>query len=236
MRNIVIILIIANLGYFGWNRFASEEARALSNRESRDLLIRGLLNNGLTLLGQYEEQAALLRQENLQSGLICFTYGSFISLDDAVGLVEKAQNLGLEAELRLTGDPQGSLYRVFLPPADSRLAAIEMLDQLSEQMSQAVIEAEIYMITRGLLENAIALGVFERIEEATAVQAQIGGLGYSVEIEDIPQSTGPVEVLVRPIQSRTAESAPWLELTVDRPHLSRTENLCETIAQGPQFP
>jgi len=231
MRNIVICLIIVNLGYFGWARFGSEETPPPYNKETR-----GLLNNGLTLLGEYEEQTALLRQENLQSGLICFTYGRFTSLDDAAGLVQKAQNLGLVAELRLTGDPQDPIYRVFLPPSDSRLAAIEILGRLSEQLSQALIETEIYMITRGLLENAIALGVFERIEEAAAVQAQIDGLGYTAEIEEIPQSAGPIEVLVRPTESRTAESASWLELTLDRPHLSRTENLCETIAQGPQFP
>ena len=98
------------------------------------------------------------------------------------------------------------------------------------------MESEIYLITRGMRENGIALGVFSERDDAEASNKAIRELGYAPEIEEIPRSTGEIQVQLQALEQNVLENPPWLDLTVDRPDLSITENLCETIAQGSQFP
>ena len=71
---------------------------------------------------------------------------------------------------------------------------------------------------------------------ADLVQTQVSELGFRSEIEEIPRSNGEIQVVLRPPNSDQVDTAEWLELSDDRPNLTRTENLCETIAQASQFP
>ena len=96
--------------------------------------------------------------------------------------------------------------------------------------------SEIYLITRGMLENGIALGVFSERVDAETARIAVQELGYVPEIEEIPRSTGEIQVQLQVLEQNVQENPAWLDLTVGRPDLSITENLCETIAQGRQFP
>ena len=98
------------------------------------------------------------------------------------------------------------------------------------------MEIETYLITRGLLENGIALGVFSEQASAQNTQSRVLQLGYPAEIEEIPRSTGEIRVQLQVLEQEALENPAWLELTGDRTGLSIVENLCETIAQGTQFP
>ena len=225
MRYIAIFLLVANIGYFSWVRYAAEPiAPAVTSTP------RFLLNSGLTLVSEYEAQLVA------QPALNCFTIGSFSTIYDASSLIAEMGEAAFAYNVVLSGDPLSSQYRVFIPPASSRGIAKITLDGLSEGLRAADMESEIYLIARGMLENGIALGVFSELGDAQAARNRVQGLGYAPQIEEIQRSTGEIEVQLQVLEQYVSENPAWPDLTVGRPNLIITENLCETIAQGTQFP
>ena len=106
MRYITIFLLLANIGYFSWVRYAAEPI-APSVKSTP----RFLLNSGLTLVSEYEAQLAA------QPALNCFTIGSFSTIDDASSLIAEMGEAAFASNVVLRGDPLSSQYRVFIPPA-----------------------------------------------------------------------------------------------------------------------
>ena len=235
MRYIVFFLLFCNVAYFSWN-FSQLGRNPAADIAAEPGIGRALLNTGLMLSSEYSLQVQQQRLENEENAKLCTQIGSFISIDDANSFITSAIDGGFTAELKLGGQIPVSQYRVYLPPFSSRFLATATLDRLSKAIAEAQLEIETYIITRGLLENAIALGVFARLLDSESVRNQISVLGYSAEIEEIPQSTGVIEVQLRALDSLQMDNPTWLNLAAGRPYLSYTENLCETIAQGPQFP
>jgi len=225
MRYIAIFLLLANIAYFAWLRVAAPPVVVSAPTPARPLL-----NSGLTLVSEYEQQLAQ------RPALSCFTVSSFISVDDASSFIAEIGGIASDASVSLSGDPLSPQYRVFLAPASSRGIATITLDSLSESIDAAQMEIETYLITRGPLENGIALGVFSEQASAQDTQSRVLQLGYPAEIEEIPRSTGEIRVQLQVLEQDVQENPAWLGLTVDRTDLSIVENLCETIAQGTQFP
>lgn len=230
MRYILVFLLIANIGYFIWAQTRPPQS-VVPQRESRELL-----NSGLMLVSEFEAQTAALALENAQDSTICSVVSGFASVDDANGFILLARERNLGTLLNLTGDPLPSQFRVYLPPEPNRILATRELDAVSSAIADAQLQVETYLITRGPLAEGIGLGVFIDAEAAGSVQDQISGLGFAPEIEVIPQSSGEIQVVLRPPNSSQLETAEWLEISDDRPDLTRVENLCETIAQESQFP
>ena len=225
MRYIAIFLLVANIGYFSWVRYAAKPIlpRVISAP-------RPLLNSGLTLISEYEAQLAA------QPALNCFTIGDFSTMDDASSFIAEMGEAAFASNVVLSGDPLSLQYRVFLPPASSRGIATIALDALSGGLIAADIESEIYLITGGMLENGIALGVFSELGDAQALRNGVQGLGYASQIEEILRSPDEIQVQLQVLEQFVLENPAWLDLTAGRPNLIITENLCETIAQGTQFP
>ena len=225
MRYIAIFLLVANTGYFSWVRYAAKPIvpRVISAPGP-------LLNSGLTLISEYEAQLAA------QPALNCFTIGDFSTIDDASSFIAEMGEAAFASNVVLSGDPLSLQYRVFLPPASSRGIATIALDTLSEGLIAANMESEIYLITRGMFENGIALGVFSELGDAQALRNGVQGLGYAPQIEEIARSTDEIQVQLQVLEQFVLENLAWLDLTAGRPNLIITENLCETIAQGTQFP
>ena len=92
------------------------------------------------------------------------------------------------------------------------------------------------LITDGSMENGIAFGVFDTQNEAFIVQSQLARLGYAADVEQASGVDPVIRVLVRVENSPAFEAQIWPQMQLERPYLDRTENLCETIAQGGQFP
>jgi hypothetical protein len=230
LRYIALFLLIANIGYFVWTfvRPLESESTAYQPRE--------LINSGLMLVSEFEAQTAALALENVVDSKTCSIVSGFATVDDANGFILLAQRLNLVGLLNLTGGALPSQYRVFLPSEPNRSLATRKLDSVSAAVEAAQLQVETYLITRGPLSEGVGLGVFIDAEEAGLVQSQLSELGYMPEIEEIPRSMGEIRVLLRSLNSNQVEGAEWLELSDDRPDLTRTENLCETIAQASQFP
>ena len=231
MRYIVIFLLLLNIAYFGWSRYGLSQSDAGSRSEDLPLL-----NTGLMLLREFEERSAALSAENQSQSPMCAIIANFPTVDEAYSLMSESRNRGFSAVLNLTGEALAPQFRVYIPPLSSRSIATITLDGLSEAAANAGLEVETYLITRGSLANAIALGVFARLDPAELVREQVTALGYSVQIQEIPFSTGDIQVLLRHPQFDSIGEVQWLDLSADRPYLTVKENLCETIAQGLQFP
>ena len=233
MRYIAVFLVLVNLAYLGWNLSRGQDNRQQAVPAEADS--RPLLNTGLTLVSEYQaaaaEQALLDAEANRQCSLVT----GFDNVDDALSFVARAEEQGLVASMGLTGDPLPTQYRVYLPPASSRSIATITLDGLIERLAEAELAVESYLITRGVLENAIALGVFDQESEAAEVVAAVQALGYEPQLQDIPRSTGSAQVLLDPGAQSRVEDSEWLDLSAERPALSRSENVCETLVQAPQF-
>ena len=231
MRYIVIFLLLLNMAYFGWSRYGPSPSDAGSGSEDLPLL-----NTGLMLVREYEERATALVAANQDQSPMCAIVADFPTVDEAYSFMSESSNRGFSAVLNLTGEALTPQFRVYIPPLSSRSIATITLDGLSAAASNAGLEVETYLITRGSLANAIALGVFALPDSAELVREQVAALGYSVQIQEIPLSTGDIQVLLRHPQFDSAGEAQRLDLSADRPYLTVTENLCETIAQGLQFP
>jgi hypothetical protein len=91
-------------------------------------------------------------------------------------------------------------------------------------------------VTRGALENAIALGVYESRGQAISVQTQVQRLGYNPQIQELPRSDGEIQLVLELAAQEPLSEALWANLSADAAGLSRTENLCREIAPAGQFP
>lgn len=231
MKYIAIFLFLANMGYFTWLNFGATPVVPIGFSEPGPLL-----SDGMILLSEYqsrisEEELVLAAQSRT-----CLTIMGFSNFDDVISFENEASNRELSTSQQQMGSLLASQFRVYLPPASSRAVAAITLDALIERASEAELAIETYLITRGLLENSIALGVLPSLVEAEAVQSALVNLGYRPEIQELPQSDGGLAVHLSATSSLSLESNEWLELVVQRPYLVAVENLCETIAQGAQFP
>ena len=155
MRYIAVTLLLANLAYLGWVQMRPQVVQ-----ESPPA--RELLNTGITLVDEFQAQAGTAPRPdtNASDTLQCSRVAGLMSLDGANSLMVEARDMGLEAALELSGAALPSHYRVYLPPASSRAIATISLDGLAERLRAADLGIDSYLITRGQLENAIALGVF----------------------------------------------------------------------------
>ncbi|MFT6093072.1 MAG: hypothetical protein ACJA2Q_000962 [Pseudohongiellaceae bacterium] len=226
-----MFLILTNLGYFAWLKFGAIPIAPVGLSESGPLL-----SDGMILLSEYNARVAEEDLIRSAQSRMCLTVTGFSNFDDAVSFENAAFNSGLSTSQQLIGSLLASQFRVFLPPASSQAVAAITLDALNEKVAQAELAIETYLITRGLLENAIALGVVSSLAEAEEIQSALVNLGYIPEIQELLQSDGGIAVHLSAASSLSLESSQWLGLILQRSYLVAVENVCETIAQGAQFP
>jgi hypothetical protein len=225
MRYTVVFLILANLAYFGWNhRNPLPESPAVPAQP--------LINSGLTLVSEFEEQTGFAALEARRQ---CSLVSGFESADDAENFMAQARTRGFQAFLTGSRATSRLQYQVFLPPTASTEIARLTLADLAQRVEEAGLEVETYLITRGELQNAVALGVFDSATEAVVLRDQVSGLGYSPQIQQFDAFVSRVQVWLRAPESERINELEWLDLTGERPNLSRVENLCQTIAQASQF-
>ena len=225
MRYIAIFLVLANLAYFGWNSYQPVPPVATAAP-------RPLLNSGLTLVSEYDRE---VENAGIESRRLYSVVSGFLSLEEPMEFMGLAQNQGFQVLLERPQARETSQFRVFLPPTPSIEIATLTISDLAERVAELEIEVETYLITRGELQNAVALGVFDSATAAVTLRDQIESLGYSPQIEEIQPLSDAVQVWLRPPDSERIDEPEWLDLTGERPHLTRVENLCQTIAQASQF-
>lgn len=225
MRYIVIVLILANLGFFAWNF-----TQPLPAEEPPPP--RPLLNTGLTLVSEFEAASGDLA---LDARRQCSVVEGFADMQQAEAFALVARERSLQTLVQQEQSNQPPQYRVYLPPTPAREIANLTLADVSDRLLAAGLAIDTYLITRGELENAVALGVYETRALAQQVQGQVLQLGYTPFVEEIRAPDGQIQVVLRPPNSDRVEDAEWLDLSAENGALSRLEKLCQTIAQASQF-
>lgn len=225
MRYIVIALVLANLGFLVWNY---TQPMAVTPEPQP----RPLLNTGLTLISEFEAQTRSLAQDARRQCSVVTGFGDLVQAND---FAASARVAGLQTLVRREETSQPPQFRVYLPPTPSREIANLTLEDLSDRLAAAELAIETYLITRGELENAVALGVYPTRAAAQQVRSQVLQLGYTPFLEELRAAEGEIQVILRPPDSEQVDEAEWLDLSAENGALSRFENLCQTIAQATQF-
>ena len=190
MKYILILLLLANLGFFAWNSY-----QPLPLIEQ--VAPRPLLNTGLTLVSEFEAETDALAMEARRQ---CSLVSGFEDSSQAASFVELARGRGLEALLQEEPSTELPQYRLYLPPTPSREIANLTLDDIADRLQAAEMRVDTYLITRGELENAVALGVYEDRGTAESVQSQVLSLGYTPFIEEIAGSENLCQTIAQATQ------------------------------------
>ncbi len=161
----------------------------------------------------------------------CVQVGVFESITDAsdfISVYGASMAVALDARL-LEVKPQ---YRVYLPPLESRGAAISAIEQLRATLSANKLVIDSFLIPQGDLVNGIALGLFSEPANAENVKLQLEKVGYEVVIQEVQAAREELNVMIRELKSEAVFQGYWAEIQRVRPYLRAVEKLCETIAQG----
>jgi len=225
MRYVVITLVLLNLAHLVWNL-----GWPLPQPDSGES--RSLMNTGLTLVSEFD--ARNLQAESEAERLCSFVSG-FEDESEAADFMAEAIRQGLDAAYAAGQSGRDRQYRVFLPPTPSVEIARLNLEDLTARLEAADVTADIGLVISGEGQNAVALGRFDSATAAVSLRDRISALGYSPQIERIQPETERLKLWLRPLRSGRVETLEWLDLTRERPNLSRVENLCQTIAQDTQF-
>lgn len=225
MRYVLISLLLLNLIHLCWNlRWPLPDPAATQSQP--------LLNSGLTLTSEFEARTL---EATAQAEQRCSLVTGFQNEPEAADFMAAAITLGLEVAYADGESSQGRRYQVYLPSIPSAEIANLTLQDLVARLEEADVAAEIALVSRGDGKNAITLGMFESATAAVSLRDRISPLGYSPQIERIQPQQERLKLWLKAPQSERVEELEWLDLTRERPNLSRVENLCQTIAQATQF-
>ena len=181
MKNLLLLLILANILYFMWGMFATEDPRpGVAVVEESDLgppLDVKAGANDDTGAGDAELGSGQLSDLEAVVGRSCVTIGPFKAVGDADTAVLEYTGEGMKA-VRRRGVAQVFIgHSVQVENVASRAAGREMIGKLAEQgLSDA------FIVGNDETGYAIALGIFGQIENAEKVELQARAAGYEVEI------------------------------------------------------
>lgn len=245
MRGVVFGLLFSNLVYLAWNLFvpAGDTPRASAPIAQLGESVQLLSEVSTEQLRSYPAQPATPTQGLVEAtdvpveekALYCAQIGPFRGAEDAQNFATThAQRMSLSVEIRQV--PAAPDYRVFLPPFASRELATSTQETLRAAFAANNLAIDTYLVPRGELENAIALGLFSEQSNARNVQQQMQSLGYQVDVREEPKQASESWVLATDIESEAVFTQQWAQMRLSRSYIDAGEKLCETIAHTPQFP
>lgn len=246
MRGIVFGLLFSNLVYLAWNIFVPAQEQLSSTVQPLEVGSGVVLVSELSpeQLQSYSTPIANTGQQKPMASaapvaeeatLYCAQIGPFRDEQDARNFLSShAARMPLAVEMReVAAAPD---YRVFLPPFASRELAASTQEALRAAFVANNLAIDTYLVPRGELENAIALGLFSEQRNALNVQQQMQALGYQVEVRTEEKLEVQVWVLASGVESETVFQRHWAQMRLSRSYIDAGEKLCETIAHTPQFP
>lgn len=182
MKNLLLLLILANILYFMWGLFVTDDPQPgvavvaesdlgppldVTTRQARDTVasVGAVLGSG-----EPSDLEAVV-------GRSCVTIGPFKVVGDADSAVLEYTNEGMRAAKRL-GKAQVFIgHSVQVEDVASRAAGREMLKKLGEQGLN-----DAFIVGNDEVGYAIALGIFGQLENAEKVELQARSAGFEVEV------------------------------------------------------
>lgn len=238
MRAIFILLLAANLVFFGYQYFFAEKKDAAVPIEAKK-------NNNpndasLQLLSEQGSVAALKAKEQVQprkiakpdaAGLggeseqkLCTMLGPYGQLLQAEYAVERLSSLGVDAHIAPIEIKDGDSYWVYLRPEMSEKEAVRRLYELASK------NIESHIIAKGELANGISFGRFAEYAEAEAKSAEIKKQGYEPEIKMLPRMIQETWVVIESGFAEKIDETIWADLITKESGLEKRQNFCLGVA------
>lgn len=248
MRGLLLALLLANIIYVGLTLLikpgVTDDEQVPAKREG-DSLVRLISEVDSAQLIEYPlgvrtlggGQLSVERSQSIVPlpSPYCAQIGEFESLEDANDFINvNATKMRVALDVhQLASSPQ---YRVYLPPFEGREEAVDAIEQLRATLVANKVVIDSFLIAQGELANGIALGLFSEQANAMNVKSQIQKIGYEALIQEVHSTQKQLSVTIIELESEAIFKEYWAEIQRKRPYLHAVEKLCETIAQGIQFP
>lgn len=194
MRILLMLLVLANLGFFAWQRWYGDDARValppahVHAGTAKPLVLIGEQKDAVAAAAPEPERDAEIPEDATESVPVtetpatssqCATLGPFEQLEAADVVRGRLDVAGNHAQLRETGGQIRSGFWVYLPPFSSRAAAEDIEDELRDKGVE-----DLFIVTASEQRNAISLGLFSTPERADQRAAEIGRLGYAPRVAE----------------------------------------------------
>lgn len=231
MRLIFIVLLLANIVFFGFQFFGhSQEAapkpKADAVRQFGNLQTLAERNKKTGGGGKTQGEPPVAGQVSSSAGSesLCQLVGPFAELLQAEYLVERLGALEVAASIRQLEVVDGRVFWVYLKP---EMSEKEALRRLYEVQAKSI---ESYIISSGELANGISLGQFGDDEAAKNQQVKVRELGYAAEIKEVPKTHNEIWVDVKEQSGRKINDQQWANLLKEEKAVERRENYCLGVA------
>lgn len=217
MRTFVILLLLANLAFLGWNLAFREQ--------SAPPVVRSPARPAGQTLQLLSELPAPETPVSVAPGT-CISLGVFANTAESDFFVSALLQRGLQARAELVPSGETATFRVYMPPFSSDTAARQSL----EALQAAGIDS--FIVGSGELAGAISIGLFTREDLALAQQERLAGQGFATSIQEIVTASNEIWVTIEGLSQDLLEGSDLLDLLSEGLDLEVAEKPCETIASG----
>lgn len=235
MRAIFILLLAANLAFFGYQYFFVTKKEAAPDVKAK--LKASVNEGGLQLLVEQEDALKLharakpevkaespaVGNEKLDTEF-CTMIGPYSQLLQAEYAMERLIALGAIAHITLVEIKEGESYWVYLKPEVSEKEALRRLYELQKK------NIESHIITKGELSNGISFGRFADYLEAEARSVEIKKQGYEVDIKMLPKMIQETWVVIDAGFAEKIDEIVWTDLLTKESTLEKRQNFCLGVA------
>lgn len=235
MRAIFIVLLVANLAFFGHQYFFTGEDKVEAVSQKKE---NAAPASGLQLLSEKKDGVALPVKEKpgavgrsnaesevqKQNSEFCTMLGPYGQLLQAEYAVERLGSLGVVAHITPVEIKEGESYWVYLKPEVSEKEALRRLYELQKK------NIESHIITKGELTNGISFGRFADYAAADAKATEIKNQGYEVEIKMLPKMIQETWVVIDAGFAEKIDETVWADLLTKDSGLEKRQNFCLGVA------
>ncbi len=187
MRNLFLVLVLANLAFAGWHQWLAEPGTRTSAVTEAQL-------PGIALMSEVEEPEPAEVAESFPppagvastgaayddlSAERCVSIGPFRELSEAATAAANLRTGGYDPSQRVAEGDIWVGYWVHLPGLPSRDTADEILSNLRENGV-----SDSYVVPGGEEDHIISLGVFSEISRAGRRREAVRRLGYEPTVVD----------------------------------------------------
>ena len=234
MRAIFILLLAANLAFFGYQYFFVGKDEVVTDAKVK---VEAAAGGGLQLLAEQEDVSKLQARGRSEvkaespaasnekpDAEFCTMIGPYGQLLQAEYAVERLVALGAVAHITPVEIKEGESFWVYLRPEASEKEALRRLYELQKK------NIESYVIAKGELTNGISFGRFADYAEAEARSVEIKKQGYEVDIKMLPKMIQETWVVIDAGFAGKIDETVWADLLTKESALEKRQNFCLGVA------
>lgn len=226
MKWIVLLLALANAGYFAWQYYVGQP----SSSTKAFILDAG---NKLVLVN---EQSAIVKDDGkatpkatqavrvgkASNAKACYSVGPFVIIGDVSNAARMFEEAGIAAQQRAAPEKEHAGFWVFIPPQPSLQSARAVLRDLQlKELRDALI------ISEGEKANAISVGVYYVEQQAEQRRNDIIRMGYAAQIEELTRTRSQYWLDIELQRSTRIPGKLWQQALKKYAGIEHTKRECE---------